>query len=147
MEPWDEENCYLKFKRGGKSIVLSALFDEEMFDYSMKEVQTPREESACESSPRPSATRLSAKTSVEASLDAEWWEKVKEQWGGDPDLLSELVAKLSHTTDVAAQAETTTVSSKEHKTLVAAVPTSWAAPTSAPNAEDQSNIEGLASEG
>ena len=73
MEPWDEENCYLKFK-GGKSIVLSALFEDEMFDYSMKEVQTPREESACESSPRPSPKRLSAKTSVEASLDADWWD-------------------------------------------------------------------------
>ena len=72
---------------------------------------------------------------------------MKEKFGGDPDLLSELMARLANTTDVAAQAETTTVSSKEHKTLVAAVPTSWAAPTSAPNAEDQSNIEGLASEG
>ena len=147
MEPWDEENCYIKFKRGGKSIVLSALFDEEMFDYSMKEVQTPREESACESSPRPSATRLSAKTSPEDSLEADWWVKVKEKFGGDPELLSELMAKLSHIPDVAGQAETTIVSAQEHKTLVAAVPTSWAAPTSAPNAEDQSNIDSLASEG
>ena len=147
MEPWDEENCYIKFKRGGKSIVLSALFDEEVFDYSMKEVQTPREESACESSPRPSATRLSAKTSVEASLDADWWDKVKEKFGGDPDLLSELVAKLSHTTDGAAQAETTTVSSKVHTTLGPAAPTSWVAPTSAPSTEVQRTMDDLAVEG
>ena len=146
MEPWDEENCYLKFK-GGKSIVLSALFEDEMFDYSMKEVQRPRERSACESSPRPSPKRLSAKTSVEASLDAEWWEKVKEKWGGDPDLLSELMARLGNTTDVAAQAETTTVSSKVHTTLGPAAPTSWVAPTSAPSTEVQRTMDDLAVEG
>ena len=118
-----------------------------MFDYSMKEVQTPREGSACESSPRPSPKRLSAKTSVEASLDAEWWEKVKEQWGGDPDLLSELMARLANTTDVAAQAETTTVSSKVHTTLGPAAPTSWVAPTSAPSTEVQRTMDDLAVEG
>ena len=147
MEPWDEENCYLKFKRGGKSIVLSALFEDEMFDYSMKEVQTPREESACESSPRPSATRLSAKTSPEDSLEADWWVKVKEKFGGDPELLSELMAKLSHIPDVAAQAETTTVSSKVHTTLGPAAPTSWVAPTSAPSTEVQRTMDDLAVEG
>ena len=150
MEPWDEENCYIKFKRGGKSIVLSALFDEEMFDYSMKEVLTPRGDSACESSPKPSLTRLSTKTSVvvsEASLDPDWWDKVKEKLGEDTDLYSELLAKLGHTTDGAAQAETNTVSSNEHQTVVAPVPKSWEAPTLAPNAEELIKIEALGLQG
>ena len=137
-EPWDEENCFLKVAKGGKSIVLAGLFDAELFDYSVNEVHTPRMDSACESSPKPSPTRPSSKTNVaELSADPNFWQLMKDKLGEQSELFTELTAKLGQPTDDAAQPNATTASSHQQHAAVAAVPTSWVAP---PGATTQNRV-------
>ena len=102
-EPWDEENAYLKFSTGGKSIILKELFDDSHFDYSDKEMMVHSPRGAIEAAAKPSPKRLSTKSADPAlAITGQLFEKIQETLGDDPELLEKLKAKLGTTLDISA---------------------------------------------
>ena len=100
-EPWDEENAYLKFTTGGKSIILKELFDDSHFDYSDKEMMVHSPRGAIEAAAKPSPKRLSTKSADPAlAITEQLFTKIQETLGEDPELLQRLKDKLGPTFEI-----------------------------------------------